>query len=64
MSRYVFYTGEGYTSSPNGCDVENYQILGFEEADSKERAEELLIEHNSWILECGYSISAIESMLC
>ena len=64
MSRYVFYTGEGYTSSPNGCEVANYQILGFEEADSKERAEELLIEHNRLILECGYSVNAIESMLC
>lgn len=29
MNEYYFFTSEGFTSSPMGKDLNNYQILGF-----------------------------------
>lgn len=45
---YLFYTDEGYTISPNDKDVENFQILGFEEGVDKEDALRNLHKSNMW----------------
>lgn len=55
MNRYVFYTEEGYTVSPSGEDVENFQILGFEDGNSLKEAFKTLLDYNTWILESGFS---------
>lgn len=61
MNEYIFYTKEGFTQSPNGEDVENLQILGFEKAENKENAYYALIKNNMWIKECRFDIQKIES---
>ena len=55
MKSFIFYTGEGVTLSPNNSICENFQILGFEKAMSKEIALESLLQNNSWIDEYGFS---------
>lgn len=61
MNNYMFYTSEGNTLSPNGDDIENLQILGFEEASDSNKALKLLLKNNSWIIETGFSISEIQT---
>jgi len=61
MNEYVFFTSEGFTQSPNGDDVENFQILGFEKSDNKENAINLLLKHNVWIIEKNFNIQKIKS---
>ena len=61
MNEYVFFTSEGFTKSPNGEDVENFQILGFEKSDNKENAINLLLKHNVWIIEKNFNIQKIKS---
>ena len=61
MNEYVFLTSEGFTKSPNGEDVENFQILGFEKSDNKENAINLLLKHNVWIIEKNFNIQKIKS---
>ncbi|HEY8389986.1 MAG TPA: hypothetical protein VIL26_03440 [Clostridia bacterium] len=56
---FVFYTFEGSTTAPDGSDVENLQILGFEKADTYEIALKNLISKNDWIKEKGYDITQI-----
>lgn len=38
MSRYIFYTDEGYTISPRGEELESLQVLGIEDGDTREEA--------------------------
>ena len=47
MNEYIFFTGEGYCESPNDNKVENFQVLDFEKAQSKEEALSKLLENNS-----------------
>ncbi|MDD2268291.1 MAG: hypothetical protein PHY15_01925 [Eubacteriales bacterium] len=58
---YLFYTDEGYTISPNDKDVENFQILGFEEGVDKEDALRNLHKSNTWIRESGFKD---ENIIC
>jgi hypothetical protein len=53
----MLYTGEGSTLNPYGDFMENFQILAFQEADSKEEALELALEENHWISD--YDLSEI-----
>lgn len=59
MNQYVFYTEEGYTASPRGEDVENFQILGFEDGNSAKEALKKLMDRNSWILRTGFNENEI-----
>ncbi|MCR5045830.1 MAG: hypothetical protein K6A42_04580 [Treponema sp.] len=59
MKSFIFYTGEGITVSPNNSLCENFQVLGFEEALSKDIALETLLKNNSWIYEYGFSQNKI-----
>ena len=59
MNKYIFYTFEGFTQSPNGDDVENLQILGFESASTKDEALHNLLNNNDWIMETGFKLEEI-----
>ena len=59
MNKYIFYTFEGFTQSPNEDDVENLQILGFESAYTKAEALNNLIKNNDWIIQSGFSLEEI-----
>lgn len=57
MKRFLIYTAEGYTESPTSKYVENCQILGEVEANSKEEAIDVLFE-KEFRLTSGFSKSA------
>lgn len=57
---YIFYTGEGLCSSPNNKDMENYQILGFDEGPDAETTLKTFLEDNEWVKACGYKKSKIK----
>ncbi len=59
MNKYIFYTFEGFTQSPNGDDVENLQILGFESAPAKDEALRNLLNNNDWIMKTGFELEKI-----
>lgn len=61
MNKYCFFTSEGFTSSPTGKDLNNYQILGFASGANEKTALSTLLSNNSWIEESGFEISKIES---
>lgn len=55
MAKFIFYTGQGYTISPNGDELESLQILGIEEGQSENDALNNLFNNNEWILESNFS---------
>lgn len=55
MASYIFYTDEGYTSSPNNEEIENLQVLGIEDGNSQRKALDNLLKNNEWIKESGFS---------
>lgn len=61
MERYVFYTDEGYTVSPNGDDLESLQILGIEDGNTEAEAYSNLLKDSTWILESGFSEEKIRN---
>ena len=58
MKKYIFITPEGSTSSPNGNDVENMQVIGIVEgvANENEALKKLLLE-NEWIIDAEFNIA-------
>ena len=57
--KYLFYTAEGSTQSPDNRLVENFQILGDAcGVDCKEALGNLLAD-NLWIKEMGYDTNNI-----
>ena len=58
---FVFYTSEGRCESPNGSEVENFQILGFVSGENREVALAKLLAENPWIIGSGYEIAEILS---
>jgi hypothetical protein len=63
MGRFIFYTDEGYTISPNDTELESLQILGFEKAKNLNEGKQILLENNPWINESGFKIETIKSDL-
>lgn len=57
MKRFLIYTAEGYTESPTSKHVENCQILGKVDSNSKEDAIDALFEKEFWITS-GFSKDA------
>lgn len=49
MKRFLIYTTEGYTESPTLKYVENCQILGKIESNSKEDAIDALFKKDYWV---------------
>ena len=60
IKNYMFYTEEGYTESPKGIKVQNFQILGFESAENYKNAKLNLLQNNPWILGAGFNFDSIE----
>jgi hypothetical protein len=60
MAKYIFYTDEGYTISPNNSELESFQILGFEDATTVQEGINKLIENNTWISESEFNIEKIK----
>lgn len=54
MNKYVIYTAQGYCEDPDGNEVDNYQILGWIQANDKKEAVEKFLNDNSWVSEKGY----------
>lgn len=59
MKEYLFYTCEGYTTSPINVEVENCQLLGREIGDNHSQAKQKLLQNNPWIKEVGFDVSKI-----
>lgn len=55
MTTFIFYTDEGYTIAPNNENIDNLQVLGFEEGETIEEALVKLYENNEWIKEKGFT---------
>lgn len=58
---YCFYTAEGFTESPTEIEVDNFQILGFEKAESEAFALEKLLKSSPSIFDYGFTASEIQS---
>lgn len=60
MSKYIFYTDEGYTISPNDDILESLQILGFENGKTLQDGISNLLENNHWIEESKFDVEKIK----
>ena len=60
MNEYIFYTPEGYTTSPHGSmRVENCQMLGIAQGNNKYEAKCNFLKENPWIIEAGFNPTKI-----
>lgn len=59
MKNYIFITTEGYTYSPNNAgseqDIENCQVLGFENGNNAEEAFKNLKINNSFLNDLAFN---------
>lgn len=58
MKKYIFITPEGDTTSPNGEEIENMQVMGIVEnvSNENEALKKLLLE-NEWIIDAEFNIA-------
>jgi hypothetical protein len=58
MNKYIFITNEGNTFSPNGSEVENFQVMGLVDnvTNEDEALKKLLIE-NEWIIDAEFNVA-------
>ena len=58
MKKYIFITPEGTTSSPNGGEIENLQVIGIVEnvSNENEALKKLLLE-NEWIIDAEFNVA-------
>ena len=58
MKKYIFITPEGNTTSPNGDEIENMQVIGIVEdtTNESEALKKLLLE-NEWIIDAEFNIA-------
>jgi hypothetical protein len=58
MKKYIFITCEGSTFQPNSespePDIENIQVIGFEQGDSVNDAFNQLLEKNEYLLNTNF----------
>ena len=54
MTKYIFYTTEGFTQAPDGNDIENCQLLGRAYGKDKHDALSNLLKEKPWIKESGF----------
>lgn len=58
MKKYIFITPEGNTSSPNGDEVENMQVIGIvENVTSEDEALKKLLLENEWVIDAEFNIA-------
>ena len=58
MKKYIFITPEGNTTSPNGDEIENMQVIGIVEdvSNENEALKKLLLE-NEWIIDAEFNVA-------
>jgi hypothetical protein len=59
MKEFIFITSEGDTISPTGKSVENMQVLGTANGETKNKAKENLLKENQWITDYGFNLDEI-----
>jgi len=58
MNRYIFITNEGITLSPNGSEVENFQVMGFvDNVTNEDEALKKLLIDNEWIIDAEFNVA-------
>ena len=58
MKKYIFITSEGKTTSPNGREIENMQVVGIvENVESENEALKKLLQENSWIFDAEFNVA-------
>ena len=58
MKKFIFITGEGETTAPNGNEVENMQVIGIiENVATEDEALKKLLQENSWIYDAEFNIA-------
>jgi hypothetical protein len=58
MKKYIFITPEGNTTSPNGDEIENMQVIGIvEEVTNENEALKKLLTENAWILDSEFNVA-------
>lgn len=58
MRKFIFYTSEGYTESPEGEMIESCQLLGDAEGATAKDAYDNLLSENPWIRKCGFDLKS------
>ena len=57
MKKYIFITPEGNTTSPNGDEIENMQVIGIvEEVTNENEALKKLLTENACILDSEFNV--------
>lgn len=58
MKKYIFITPEGNTTSPNGGEIQNMQVIGIVEdvSNENEALKKLLLE-NEWIIDVEFNVA-------
>ena len=54
MTKYILYTPEGFTQTPDGEDIDNCQLLGCAYGQDKHDAMDNLLKENPWIKGRGF----------
>ncbi len=58
MGAYIFITTEGYTYQPGSVavepDIENCQVLGFAKENNADKAFEVFLRENAYLLETSF----------
>lgn len=58
MKKYIFITPEGTTSSPNGNEVENLQVIGIvDNVENENEAFKKLVLENEWIIDAEFNVA-------
>ena len=58
MKKYIFITAEGETTSPNGSEVENMQVIGIvENVSDEDEALKKLLQENTWIFDAEFNVA-------
>lgn len=58
MKKYIFITPEGSSTSPNGDEVENMQVIGIvEDALNESDALKKLLIENTWIIDAEFNVA-------
>lgn len=58
MKKFIFITSEGDTTSPNGNEVENLQVLGIiDNVRTEDETLKKLLQENSWIYDAEFNVA-------
>ena len=64
MRQFIFFTTEGHTFAPDGCNIENCQVLGDAAGETPEEALDNLLSNNPWIKDTDFHIHIGKIVAC